>query len=720
MAAFALLAYTVSYTVVMDGVDSLEIRHAEESMHQLQNYLRATELQMHQRAVDWACWDEAYAYMENHDDTFIENNFDDDFLRSQNISFAAFFDTNAKTPFQIVDNCSENEVFTAEDLKTMSMRVVEKLNERDTMTLFGYTQANGRPFVIAAHRVFDGNQMKTPHGVLVMARIMDSYFVEDVANMIRQKFSILPVSSFSVPALSPLPSTSFKFVQNSDHFKVYALKKDVFGAPVFCLEVVNDRDISKMGQSMSNKNFLLMLSLGLALLLTGLLILHQQEKDLMRKEVSYRISHDSLTGLANKNAVHDALPPLLNRASGTGRNLVLLFIDLNRFKNVNDSYGHHVGDEILRGSAMRIETLFPEAFVARMGGDEFLVALICSHRQDIVSPAERLVASLSEPFEVENYSIHLGASVGIASYPGDAGDLSTLLQRAELAMFFAKAARKSTFLFFDGKMADKAARRMHLETDLYKAVEDNSFAVFYQPKVDSVKKRVVGLEALIRWKRNDVWVPPAVFVPVAEEANLVTKLDMFVLRSACREAKRWASEGLGVRISVNMSAKSILSEHFADEVWRIMNEEGVPARYIGVEVTETCILTHLDMASSAIAKLAQRGIEVSLDDFGTGYSSLLYLHTLPLSCLKIDKKFIDDINAQEGSSNSLVKGILALARGLGMATVAEGVEKREQLDFLTQNACSVIQGYFFSKPLPVADCDLFLRQQKTYLSSLLG
>ncbi|MBO4369539.1 MAG: EAL domain-containing protein [Desulfovibrio sp.] len=718
LALFAALTYVANYSIVMSGVDTIESRHMYESMHQLQNYLRFTELQMHQRVVDWACWDEAYEYVITRDEQFINSNFDELFLQSQHISFVAFF-YNDKTPFRFLDNQQiyDDAFFLAK--KDASIRLAEQLSRRDSDAVFGIINIQNSMFVVAAHRIYDGNKLKPPRGILVMARSLDESFVAEAEKMIRLQFSIVPKERFDNLAFEKDDTHSFKIVKEKHFFRVYSLCNDLFGNPAYCLELVTDRDISKMGQSMSLKNCILMIGLGLALLLIGLCALHQKEKLIMKRELAYRIGHDSLTGLANKNLIDEQLEDLMHHAGQYGKEAGVFFIDLSRFKNVNDSYGHEVGDRLLQESAQRLRSVYPGAVLARTGGDEFVLGVEYAKKDLLPLLAKQVINSLADPFYVNEHNIHLGANVGIAVFPCDGKNAQVLMHRAELAMYAAKLAHQEGFLFFAEQMGQIAAQRMVLEAALYKVVEENGLTVFYQPKVDCVKKKVVGLEALVRWQKTDgSWVAPPAFIPLAEETGLVTRIDMFVLRTVCRQVKAWEKDKIAVRVSVNMSAKSILSANFSEQVNAILQEEGTSPGSIGVEVTETCLVTHLDMASKAISILSHEGIEVSLDDFGTGYSSLLYLHALPISCLKIDKKFIDDIDAPDGSSNSLVKGILALAAGLGMSTVAEGVENREQLNFLRQNDCSVIQGYYYSKPLNAHDCEDFLLHQKERIAAV--
>lgn len=716
VAVFAFLTYLISEVVVIRGVEKLEQQHAEENLLQLNNHLSSVELQMRKRVMDWACWDEVYEYVDERDEDFIRSNFEDGFLTSQNISFVYFF-RDAEKPFKIVDpkKATRDGAFRTARNDVVA-RLVKTLNSGEQDWLSGFVKIGDEVNVIAIHRIYDGNQQKEPKGYLIMGQALDRDFVAEAERFTRKTFNFLPLAAFDNPALEAQGDIKLAITENL--FSVITRCKDIFHEPSWCLELNIERSIARVGRQMSFKNFLLMLGLGLALLIVGMTVLHYNEQAAMRREIAYRENHDSLTGLYNKNFLLEHLATIL---ADNSRHVTVIVVDIDRFKSVNESYGHKFGDLLLFEVASRFWKLPFQGFAGRSGGDEFLLFSECESRDEAEIIGNLVLKAFDTAFDISGQSIFLSASIGIACAPEDGQDAHKLLQRAELAMYAAKSAGKNILSFFNVRMDEEASKRMALEAALHRAVEENALTVFYQPKVDGIRRRVVGLEALVRWHLDDGrWIPPSAFIPVAEEINLVARIDMLVLRKACRQVKVWAAEGCAVPVSVNMSAKSILAETFAEEVQKIITSEGTDPSLIEVEVTETCLVTNLDVASKAIAQLTNAGIQVSLDDFGTGYSSLLYLHALPIACLKIDKKFIDDLNAQANSSNNLVKGILGLASGLGMETVAEGVEERSQLDFLTDNGCAVIQGYFFSKPLNAQDCENFLFSQRQRFDEILG
>lgn len=449
-------------------------------------------------------------------------------------------------------------------------------------------------------------------------------------------------------------------------------------------------------------------------------LLDISERSIMEKELAYRANHDLLTGLANKVFAEAQLQTSMRAARANGAMGGVLFIDLDRFKQVNDSFGHSLGDKLLRQAAERLARLArKEDCVARTGGDEFLiVAGGVATRNQLEAMAKNALLALNRCFYVEEYSIYLSASIGIACFPDDGDSVEALVQSADLAMYRSKEKGKNTYTFFTEDLTTAVSDRMALETELFRAMDNDAFEVHYQPKINVVSGVVEGCEALLRWQKPRV-VPPSVFVPLAEEIGLVRRLDMFVLRTACRQWRTWSARGCAVPLAVNMSGRSIVGESFAADVLEMLEREDVPPGSLGIEITETAFMANLAEAASAIAALHEKGVRIYLDDFGTGYSSLYYLHTMPIACLKIDKKFIDGINAPANATNELVKTVVTLAASLGKGTVAEGVETREQLAFLMENGCSVVQGHIFSPALSEADFLAFLLEQRARIAAVL-
>ena len=997
---FILISYITSELVVVRGVDAIEGNSVAEKMNQLRNHMHAQEIQLNHIAIDWACWDEAYRFMQDMNEEFVQTNLRQQMLEKLSLSSIAYVSRDGASIHMVEDETENREPAQTEEAKRLFADLTKTLMGQSDENLAGILMIGGVPHIVAAQKIRDTAMLLPANGVVFMSRAIDTDFIAGVAHDTLLHFSILPVDAFSSLPTPADETNDFKTVREDGVMSSYSIMRDVFGGAAFCLRLVTDRDIAELGKRMFIQNFILIVVTGMGMLIaflvftekqilrrilsmqqqaqyiekshaplkkieiqgndeiydlslminsmidamqsnehflqqtldtlqtgvvtiepgslqvrsvnafaqrfiglpaeeiigrpchdficpggvelcpvgkgkgdllagklttrdgtvktiiksvrtiqlngeeiylesfvditdletarkelqrseeryktlfmntgtatavissTGLIFLVNTEfsnlvglppKDIegklfisrflgkdehlsrraigaspakssekyeaevlsstgrttnvlvtrakipdsglsvislldisertaMERELAYRANHDMLTGLANKSLVATRLMAAMQDVHETGGVVGVLLIDLDRFKQVNDSFGHSLGDKLLRQAAERLTYLArQDDCVARTGGDEFVIIADTTHgKNQLEALAKNIQHSLNRCFYVEEYSIYLSASIGIACYPGDGDSVEALMQSADLAMYRAKAKGKNTHIFFTEDLTVAANDRMALETALFRAMDSASFEVHFQPKVNIVSGTVAGCEALVRWKRPDgEWIPPSVFIPLAEETGLVRRLDMFVLRRACIQQRQWREQGLGnVHVAVNMSGRSIINETFVDDVLGVLRREGTDPKQIGIEITETAFMSNMAEASRAISALSEQGVQIYLDDFGTGYSSLYYLHTLPIASLKIDKSFIDAINAPFNASNELVRTVLTLAAGLGMSTVAEGVETVEQLQFLTENGCSTIQGYIFSFALCGSDFAAYLANSSEQIASV--
>jgi diguanylate cyclase (GGDEF)-like protein len=391
-------------------------------------------------------------------------------------------------------------------------------------------------------------------------------------------------------------------------------------------------------------------------------------------------------------------------ARRSDRHVAVLFLDLDGFKFVNDSYGHAFGDDLLCAVAARLEDVVRESdTVARLGGDEFVIMLPnLAHAGDAVEVAAKVLAVCSEPLSQGGRDIHLSASIGISVFPQDGDSCDILLQHADVAMYRAKAKGRSTFQSYSKEMGAQAQERMELEGALRVALEHNQLELHYQPQADRNGSRIVGVEALLRWHHPKLGlVPPLHFIPLAEETGLIIPIGEWVLRTACAQAKAWHAAGYpALSMAVNMSAKQFQQQDVPSLVAAVLGRSGLPAECLELELTESTLMHNTVAAVETMRQLKSLGVRLALDDFGTGYSSLSYLRRFPIDVLKIDRSFTMDVTSDEGAA-SITRAIIAMACSLNMVTVAEGVETKEQLDFLGALGCDVMQGYYVSRPLSV-------------------
>ncbi|MBQ7617246.1 MAG: EAL domain-containing protein, partial [Desulfovibrio sp.] len=707
---FAGIVYFASQAVIIDGMSEIEVQSLKKEMQQLHGYIHALESEMSLLTLDWACWDEAYEYIHGRNDRFPAANLSVPALEKLAISSVAIYKNYDEMKFFVdAKSVLPDSEFAKKELAAIE-RTVNVMKNGNIEKVDGFIIVLGQPFLISAHRIYDSDKEKSSEGLIILTRKFDRSYINTIQHVEYYDFKILPADYFT--SFIPLEHDGeFKILQDHNETKIYSIIPDIFGESAFCIELRRDNLIAALAKEMASRNFALLTACGVVVVCLGFVLLHKAELRFMRREVAYRTGHDSLTGLVNKHLVPERLAALWQKARGEGTQLGVLYINLNRFKQVNDSYGHEEGDELLKEAAWRLRKLGASgSLTARPGGDKFLLGVICEQPSELQGLAEKVLAMLHLPFQLKKVAVHVGASIGISLAPQDGEDARLLVHRAELAMHCSKLAKEDDWAFFTPVMEEEASRNMELESALYAALEERSLQVFYQPKVNIKTRDVAGCEALVRWKKKDgTFIPPPVFIPLAEECGLITEVDLFVLRRACRQVRSWHNQGCAVPVAVNMSVQSILTDDFARTVLKILDEEEVPHGLIELEITESCLMTNLEKALAAITELNAAGIHIALDDFGTGYSSLQYLSAMPISCLKIDKKFVDDIYSGKDTAQSLVKSILNLAANLGMTTVSEGVEEHRQLNFLMANGASVIQGYLFSKPLDGPSCGEFLR-----------
>ncbi|TCG03659.1 diguanylate cyclase [Paraburkholderia steynii] len=422
-----------------------------------------------------------------------------------------------------------------------------------------------------------------------------------------------------------------------------------------------------------------------------------------QEQLEYQANYDSLTRLPNRNLLRDRLQHALIVAQRHHKGVAVVFIDLDGFKNVNDSLGHSVGERLLSVVADRLaRCALASDTVARHGGDEFVIVMTDTvDEQSLIAWMERVRASISEPVWLDGTELYVGCSMGASLFPQDGDDAETLMKKADLAMYRAKDMGRNTFQFYQPEMNVSAGARLNLERRLRRALRDNEFLLHYQPQVDIETGQVVGMEALVRWSDPEVGlIPPSQFIPVAEESGLIGPLSEWVLREACRQNKAWQDEGLPpARVSVNLSARQFQQRDIAKLVMQVLEETGLDPQYLELELTESTIMRNAEEAVSMLNELHALGIGLAIDDFGTGYSSLSYLKRFPVDRLKIDRSFVSDIG-ESSDDETITSAIIALAHSLNLQVIAEGVETSTQLDFLKERACDEMQGYFFAKPLP--------------------
>jgi diguanylate cyclase (GGDEF)-like protein len=440
------------------------------------------------------------------------------------------------------------------------------------------------------------------------------------------------------------------------------------------------------------------------------------ERRRLERALVEQLTHDALTGLPNRNRILETLDEAIAGACKEGHTLAVLVFDLHEFRKINSGYGYGGGDDVLRECVVRLSSLLhPGDMLARQGGNEFIVVQKQSGQDAAAALAGRLLDAMREPFAIGGQRVFLAASVGIALLPDGGCGAHELLQMAQVAMAAARAAGPARHCFHTDAMAQAIRERVDLEGLLRHAIERNQFALQYQPRVDLASGAVLGVEALVRWRHPVLGlVPPARFIPLAEETGLIDDLDMWVLDEACTRAAAWRAQGLPpLRVSVNLSARQFQKAGLAQRVRAALERSSLPPACLEIEITESTVMRDTGEAASVLRSLKALGVALSIDDFGTGYSSLSYLKRFPIDVLKIDRSFVSDVTADPNDA-AITRAIIALAHTLNLEAVAEGVETAEQVAFLRENGCDEIQGYYFSPPVWPERIERMLAEPRTW------
>lgn len=426
----------------------------------------------------------------------------------------------------------------------------------------------------------------------------------------------------------------------------------------------------------------------------------------LNKELSFTSRHDPLTGLPNRASLESQIEVILQNAKRNKQQFALLFLDLDHFKNINDTLGHNIGDLLLKTVARKLKTIITNNnIVARIGGDEFIIVLSdFKSIYDVEEVIVKILKMFKVQWKIKEHYLHLSTSIGVAIYPDDSEHVEELMKFADIAMYQAKDLGRDQFSFFTSTLNKKVHKEVEIANDMYRALEMDEFELFLQPKVDIAKGEIIGAEALIRWHHFEKgMIFPNTFIPIAEKSGFIITLGRWTIQECARIIARSVAEGhTNLVISCNLSIRQILDPDLFETIENAIKETGIDPKLMALEVTESVMVESVEQTLNILNRIKRLGVQLCLDDFGTGYSSLAYLKKLPIDSIKIDKSFIDDINIDQDNTSLLLNTIIAMGKTLGLSLVAEGVEELHQLEYLKETGCNNYQGYYFSKPVPEA------------------
>jgi diguanylate cyclase (GGDEF)-like protein len=739
----------VQKQVLMPSFAQLEREDAQTSMKRIGYALDMTLDNLELAATEWGDWEDVYQFVQSPNLAFT-NNVTPVALKQLKADVILIVDLNGRYVLSSARSLDTGEPLDI-DLaarKALPEDFPWRGNLAQGKPVRGLLRTNRGAMMMAAAPVLNGSGSGQHLGMVILGRLLTSTQVQMIGAQAQASLTILQNS----------PPTGGEQIAETDTLtQVVRPFMDVYGRPLMSFRIDVPRRITARGQSAVSYASLYLVGAAVTVLLLLVVALSRivlkplervtrhavavgegtdlmarlnipgqdeiarlaREFDRMVERVAYLAYHDGLTGLPNRTMFSKLLGHSISEAHRHGRRLAVAFLDLDHFKQINDTLGHEAGDDLLQQVASRLKGCVRDSdTVARLGGDEFVVLLSEVADEKCASVvAQKILTAAAKPFTLMGQEFRVTTSIGISMYPHDGLDEQTLTKNADIAMYQAKIEGKNNFQFYSEKLNANSLERLTLESSLRHALERNEFRLYYQAKRDIATGRITGMEALLRWQHPDLGlVAPMQFIPVAEETGLIVPIGRWVLKTVCLQSLAWQKQGLPpLSIAVNLTARQFSDEQLLADVSSILNETGLEPRLLEIELTESLLIHNVEDTLRILSGLKALGVRIAVDDFGTGYSSLALLHRFPLDTIKIDRSFVRDIVGTT-EDTGLAHAIIAMGKSLSLTVVAQGVETKEQAEHLRSHACDELQGFYFKRPLPVDEFTQLLRDQATEIT----